>query len=169
MVAGTAALLLQKQPSLTPDQIKAKLMKTASKPFPISTVSTDPVTGTVYTVQNDLFTVGAGYLDSLAALNNTDTISSSKRALSPSVVYNSSTKQAVVVNGSGLVWGDTNLTMSIVWGDQVLLANSIVWGDSLVWGSSTTAGFSVIWGDSIVWGDSNPTSEATNVAIYGEK
>ena len=37
MVAGAAALLLDKQPSLTPDQIKAKLMKTASKQFPRST------------------------------------------------------------------------------------------------------------------------------------
>lgn len=169
MVAGAAALLLQKQPSLTPDQIKAKLMKTASKTFPVSTVSTDPVTGAVYTVQNDLFAVGAGYLDTLAALNNMDTISSTKRALSPAVAYNSSTKQVMLVNGSGLVWGDTNLTMSIVWGDQVLLANSIVWGDSLVWGDSTLAGFSMVWGDTIVWGDSNPSSEAINVAIYGEK
>jgi len=34
MVAGAAALLLQKQPSLTPDQVKAILMKTATKNFP---------------------------------------------------------------------------------------------------------------------------------------
>lgn len=169
MVAGAAALLLQKQPSLTPNQIKAKLMKTASKTFPVSTVATDPVTGTVYTVQNDLFAVGAGYLDALAALNNTDTISSIKSALSPSAVYNRSTKRVALVSRSGVVWGDTNLAMSMVWGDQVLLANSIVWGDTVVWGDATMAGFSLVWGDTIVWGDSNPSSEAINVAIYGEK
>src|SRR5437016_14341661 len=31
VVAGAAALLLQKNPSLTPDQVKARLMKTARK------------------------------------------------------------------------------------------------------------------------------------------
>jgi len=31
MVSGTAALLLQKNPLMTPDQVKARLMKTATK------------------------------------------------------------------------------------------------------------------------------------------
>ena len=34
MVSGAAALLLQKTPGLTPDQVKARLMKTAWKSFP---------------------------------------------------------------------------------------------------------------------------------------
>ena len=34
MVSGSAALLLQKDPSLTPDTVKARLMKTATKNFP---------------------------------------------------------------------------------------------------------------------------------------
>src|ERR1019366_8742797 len=55
MVSGVAALLLQKQPSLTPDQVKARLMKTASKSFPVSTTATDPVTGTAYTDYYDIF------------------------------------------------------------------------------------------------------------------
>src|SRR5207302_355759 len=33
VVSGAAALLLQKDPSLTPDQVKARLMKTAWKGF----------------------------------------------------------------------------------------------------------------------------------------
>ena len=51
--------LLEKQPYLTPDQIKAKPMKTASKTFPAFTLAPDPVRRTIYTVQYDLFTVGA--------------------------------------------------------------------------------------------------------------
>src|SRR6476660_10038190 len=43
MVSGAAALLLQKTPSLTPDQVKARLMKSASKQFPTSSVAIDPV------------------------------------------------------------------------------------------------------------------------------
>src|SRR5260370_27879207 len=34
VVSGAAALLLQKYPNLTPDAVKDKLMKTASKSFP---------------------------------------------------------------------------------------------------------------------------------------
>ncbi len=71
MVSGAAALLLQQQPSLTPDQVKARLMKTATKNFPSTSVAVDPVTGISYTSTYDLFTIGAGYLDVWGALNNT--------------------------------------------------------------------------------------------------
>src|ERR1019366_7057314 len=128
MVAGAAALLLQKQPSLTPDQIKAILMKTATKNFPVSSVATDPVTGKVYTISYDMFTVGAGYLDVWAALNNSDTISATKKALSPAVVYNSTLKKVVLTNGTNVVWGDTGMGLNVVWGDQTLLSNNVVWG-----------------------------------------
>jgi serine protease AprX len=43
--AGGVALLLQQNPLLTPDQVKARLMKTAYKTFPTSTTATDPTTG----------------------------------------------------------------------------------------------------------------------------
>ena len=41
VVAGTAALMLQQHPNLTPDQIKARLMKTASKSFPANSITID--------------------------------------------------------------------------------------------------------------------------------
>jgi serine protease AprX len=44
VVSGAAALLIQQNPSITPDQIKARLMKTATKNFPFSTTAVDPVT-----------------------------------------------------------------------------------------------------------------------------
>ena len=47
--------------------------------FPADSVATDPVTGADLHSVYDLFTVGAGYLDVWAALNNTDTISATKR------------------------------------------------------------------------------------------
>src|SRR5207248_9177909 len=48
VVSGAAALLLEKEPGLTPDQIKVRLMKTASKNFPVTSSVTDPSTGRVY-------------------------------------------------------------------------------------------------------------------------
>src|SRR4029453_8396398 len=45
LVSGAAALLLQRTPSLTPDQVKAILMKTANKAFPVASIVTDPETG----------------------------------------------------------------------------------------------------------------------------
>src|SRR2546425_1173791 len=94
MVSGAAALLLQKNPSWTPDHVKAVLMKSATKFGQTFSVSTDPVTNTSYTSQYDLFTIGAGYLDVQAALAVTDTITGS--AQSPTVTYDSVTGTAYV-------------------------------------------------------------------------
>src|ERR1035438_5798669 len=74
MVSGAVALMLQQHPSLTPDQVKARLMKTATKFAPGYSTATDPVTGIVYTDEYDIFTIGAGYLNVPAALGNTDVL-----------------------------------------------------------------------------------------------
>src|SRR4029077_6554171 len=74
MVSGAAALMLNQNWSLTPETIKARLMKGASKTFPVYSTALDPVTGISYTSQYDIFTIGAGYLDIQAALSSTDTV-----------------------------------------------------------------------------------------------
>ena len=177
-VAGGVALLLQKDPTLTPDQIKARLMKTAYKTFPTSTTATDPTTGQTYTSYYDLFTVGAGYVDLAAALGNTDRTSSVVgAALSPSATYNSNGTVTVsngnstiasssVVWGTSVVWGS-----SVVWGTNVS-GSSVVWGTSVVWGSSINSGFSVVWGassgdsaTSVVWGAATDANTAFSSAI----
>ena len=49
VVSAAAALLMQQNPTLTPDQVKARLMLTANKTtFPASARYTDPVTGITY-------------------------------------------------------------------------------------------------------------------------
>ena len=165
--AGAVALLLQQHPSLTPDQVKARLMKTAYKTFPTSSTATDTTTGQTYTSYYDLFTVGAGYLDLGAALGNNDPAPSTVgAALSPTAVYHSSTGTVSLSNGnatvasSSVVWGTSVVWgSSVVWGANVS-GSSVVWGTSVVWGSSVTSGFSVVWGTStdsatsVVWGAS---------------
>src|ERR1700688_3611007 len=91
VVSGVVADLLQKSPYLTPDQVKARLMKTAWKSLPAYSSTTDPATGITYTDQYDVFTVGAGYLDLEAALISTDVARGT--AMSPIATFNATTNQ----------------------------------------------------------------------------
>src|SRR5438309_857953 len=177
MVSGAVALLLQQNPSLTPDQVKARLMKTAYKVFPqYSTYTDSSVTPNVtYTDQYDIFTVGAGYLDIAAALNNTDLApATAGAAMSPIANYDATTGQVYLVMDNSVMWGSSVLWgSSVVWGSSVIWGSnatgqSVLWGSSVCWGSSTNVGFSVIWGSSVVWGIKT-NSDAMTVAIGGEK
>jgi len=84
MVSGAAALMIQKNPALTPDQVKARLMVSATKFAPGFSTATDPVTGITYIDEYDIFTVGAGYLNIPAALTNSELLTGT--ALSPTAM-----------------------------------------------------------------------------------
>src|ERR1700675_5082426 len=152
LVSGAVALMLQQNPSLTPDQVKARLMKTAWKGFGQYTRSWDDY-GNSYDNQYDIFTYGAGYLDIDAALNNTDLAAGV--ALSPTAVYDPNGNTVSIVNtsvvwgGTSVVWGATSVVWgnSVVWGANTITSNSVVWGStSVVWGATSVSGFSVVWG-----------------------
>jgi serine protease AprX len=145
VVSGAAALLLQANPAMTPDQVKARLMLTAYKTFPASSVATDPTTGLSYLSYYDIFTVGAGYVDIAAALASKALANGT--ALSPTAVYNSSTGSIGIVTDSSSVWGTSS-----VWGVSSVWGNSSVSGTSSVWGTSTVWGNSSVWGTRCVWG-----------------
>ena len=74
VVSGAAALMLQENPALTPDAIKARLMKTATKNFARYTTATDEHRKDSFETQQDIFSVGAGYLDIESAIANTDPV-----------------------------------------------------------------------------------------------
>jgi serine protease AprX len=171
VVSGAAVLLLQQNPNLTPDQVKARLMKTASKTFPTSSTVTDPTTGISYTDYYDIFTIGAGYLDIAAALSSNDLADAS--AVSPNAVFDPTVQSASLVTGQGVVWGDSSTwATSLVWGTNVFLnGTSVLWGTGVCWGDSTSAGFAVVWGTGVVWGDTQnqTTSTAMSVLMNGEK
>ncbi len=150
IVAGAAALMLQKDPTLTPDTIKARMMKTAWKGYPGNSWASD-AKGRSYFSQYDAFTIGAGYLDVYASLRNTDVVNGG--ASSP-IAYRTTTGKYGLSNSQSITWGN-----SITWG------SSIVWSDSIVWGINCVGDDSIIWGDSIVWGD---TTLSANSIIWGE-
>ncbi|HWT88945.1 MAG TPA: S8 family peptidase [Candidatus Angelobacter sp.] len=170
VASGAAVLLLQENPNLTPDQVKARLMKTASKTFPASSTATDATTGITYTDYYDIFTIGAGYLDVAAALSSDDLADAP--AVSPTVTYDPTTQSVYLVTGTSVVWGtDALWDTSVVWGTNVFVnGSSVVWGTSVCWGSSTSSGFSVVWGTGVPWGDATnqTTSTALNVMVRGE-
>ena len=171
VVSGAAVLLFQQNPNLTPDQVKARLMKTASKNFPAYSAVTDPATGITYTDYYDIFTIGAGYLDIAAALSSNDLADAS--AVSPAAVFDPSTQSAYLVTGQGVVWGDSSAwATSLVWGTNVFVnGTAVLWGSSVCWGTSSSDGFSVVWGTGVVWGDTSnqATSTALSILVGGEK
>ncbi|MGB6775338.1 MAG: S8 family peptidase [Terriglobales bacterium] len=153
IVSGAVALMLQQTPSLTPDQVKARLMKTAWKSFGQYTYSHDSL-GNLYNNESDLFTYGAGYLDINAALGDTDLATG--MALSPTAVVNSNGSVTIANTspdsnfaGSSVVWGATSVVWgnSVVWGSNAISSTSVVWGaTSVVWGATSVSGYSVVWG-----------------------
>ncbi len=185
MVSGAAALLLQQNPTMTPDQVKARLMETAYKNLVQAAVANDPSTGQSFNLQADIFTVGAGYLDIDAALAGTDVAPASLgSALSPLATLDAD-GSVILVPNSGSVIG----TQSILWGTGSVFGQSILWGtkssgESILWGTDALAGESILWGtlqsnaQSILWGtlQSNAQSilwgtkqSSAEVAAFGDK
>jgi serine protease AprX len=181
VVSGMAALMIQSDPSLTPDTVKARLMKSAEK-----------------LAGYDVFSEGAGFADLYAALSLSDVAGAP--TVSPAALWTATgiqlqdtaelwhggdewSLQALwgfdPLRGTGGLWGDTDLwadpasdpstamgpgagASSVVWGGgKKLSGSSVVWGGgmqaaSVVWGGGMKAD-SVVWGGgmqaaSVVWG-----------------
>ena len=161
MVAGTAALMIQKYPTLSPATVKARLMASAVKDTAL------------------VFETGAGYLDVDAALKATGTVVS---ALSPVAMLGSD--GGVYVQDLSLIWGvgwDSSLiwgfskgasygivstsvplsittTSGLIWtfnaGTGTIVQNTQVTSSGLIWGVDAC---SLIWGDAVdafaaLWG-----------------
>jgi serine protease AprX len=180
VVIGAVALLLQKTPTLTPDQVKALLMQSAYKNLVLYSSVTDPVTGLTYSSQADIFTVGAGYLDIQAALADISlpTLSAKSPAAYDPVSGNFFlVKDTSAIWGSNVLWGSTEVWganefvsgQSNLSGTNVLWGSNALWGSNVLWGSSATAGYDALWGNNALWGSS--TSGATNalaVSLNGD-
>jgi serine protease AprX len=159
VVSGAVADLLQAHPGLTPDQVKARIMKTAYKSFPKTSVAVDPVTGMSYVSYYDIFTVGAGYLDLAAAITSNYTVQGT--AMSPSASFDAVKGTVFLEFDQSSVWATGGLGgTSAVWGTAAMLGtsglagNSAVWSTSAVWGTSGIWGTSAVWGTSGIWGTS---------------
>jgi len=159
VVAGTVALMLEANPNLTPNMVKAILQFTAQ----------------VYTGY-DYLTQGAGFLNALGAVRLARFFEvgdkgdhyPNMKAWSRHIFWGNRRVTGGVLTpggtawGSNIVWGDT-LTpagQNIVWGENCDTENcdNIVWGNNIVWGESDDDD-NIVWGntddDNIVWGNSD--------------
>jgi len=175
VVSGGAALLIQKNPTFTPDQIKALLMKTAYKNLPQYSTVTDA--GVTYTLQYDVFTVGAGYLDMQAAVSATDIPPTTLSAQSPTATYDATcgcvyfVQSSSTLGGTNVLWGSNILWGSgaFVSGQNILWGSNALWGSSAVWGSSGLDAFNILWGSNVLWGSNeNSATQSLSVDVDGE-
>jgi serine protease AprX len=158
VVAGAVALMLEANPSLTPNLVKAILQFTAQE-YP----------------GYDALTQGAGFLNARGAVRLAEYF----RLARPGSAYpsmadwsrqifwgNRRVRGGVLTPGgtawnSDVVWGGTATATgaNIVWGENCLDASceNIVWGNNVVWGNSDDS--NIVWGNSddgnIVWGNTD--------------
>jgi len=172
VASGAVALLLNSHSSLTPDAVKALLMRNANKSV-LPQTSTVTADGVNYVAHNDIFTVGAGYLDIAAAVNDAKTTTVPPGAAkSPIAVFNPDTHETHLVVDQTVLWGaGTSSGSTVLWGaDNVYGQNAFTSGSTVLWGADTTSGSTVLWGagtpasSTVLWGANGPGS---NTVLWG--
>jgi serine protease AprX len=159
VVSGTVALMLQANPDLTPNLVKAMLQFTAQD------VS-----------RYNYLTQGAGFLNTLGAVRlarffrygEKGDAYPNMQAWSRHIFWGNVRVRGGVLTpggtawGANIVWGESHTPQgqNIVWGENctTVACDNIVWGNNIVWGESD-ASDNIVWGntdgDNIVWGNSD--------------
>jgi serine protease AprX len=175
VVTGTVALMLQANPSLTPNMIKAILEFTAQS---------NPAYDTLTQGAGFLNTLGAVRLASFYAHAQPGSVMPLDPMWSKHVLWGTHMISGGVIMpganafGVGQSWGVSKTDSgndNIVWGTDSGNDN-VVWGtdsgsDNVVWGTSSDGNDNVVWGtdcggndcDNVVWG----TSDANDNVVWG--
>jgi serine protease AprX len=158
MVAGAAALMLQKDPSLTPATVKARLMKSAVKDTRL------------------VFETGAGMLDAYGALNTTGTAQNPSSPLAMAAADG-----FVYFQDTAVLWGSSTWSQTAVWGSgkgsaagvsltsvpqSINSANTFVWGGNA--GSKSLFENSAVTASTFVWVGDRSSLTATSGSVTGE-
>jgi serine protease AprX len=157
MVAGAAALMLQKDPTLDPATIKARLMKSAVKDAQL------------------VFETGAGALDVYGAVSATG---SAQSASSPLAMPGSD--GSVYIQDTAFLWG-SSWSQGAIWGNAkggaygislTPVPGSITSGSGAVWGGRAGAKSLTenpeVTGSGAVWGGARSSLTSTQGTIEGE-
>jgi serine protease AprX len=157
MVAGAAALMLQKDPTLTPATIKARLMKSAVKD------------------ERLVFESGAGSLDVYGAVTATGTAQS---AASPLAMAGDD--GFVYLQDTAIVWG-SSWTQTAIWGGRkgsaygvtlTPVPQSITSGSGAIWGSGAGARSIIdnpeVTGSTAIWGRGRCSLTSTSGTVTSQ-
>ncbi len=153
VVVGAVADMLQANPKLTPDTVKARLMLSADK-------------WTATNGMGDPCTYGAGYLNIPAALSAKYV--ATQPALSPTLSVDSAGNvyldAARVLWGAGTIWGTGVTDYRALWGTNALwgVNANILDASRALWGTS-------VWNDRALWGTDATAADLSVTAISGEK
>jgi serine protease AprX len=154
VVSGAAAILLEKEPWLTPDTIKARLMLSADKVSDKGGLYTDPCS------------YGAGMLNIYNAIQNTAVATAP--AVSPNLYQDSAGRVYIntssMLGGTQVIWGVNGVdNLKVVWGNQVIWGTSanILNASQVIWGSA-------VWSNQVIWGTNTNTVDLSSKAIKGE-
>lgn len=152
VVAGAAALMLQANPNLSPDTIKARLMISADK-------WADPAGNT------DPCTYGAGYLNIPSALNSS--VVATQYAMSPSLSEDSAGNVYINMDGTiwstRAIWGTDITDLRAIWGTDAIAAMSAntLNASRAIWGTT-------VWTDRAIWGTDSGAVDLSSIAVNGE-
>ena len=157
VVSGTVALMLQANPSLTPNLVKAILQYT-SQEYP----------------GYDALTQGTGFLNTRGAVQLAEYFATAQPGSpyptadgwSKQIFWGNKRVKGGVLTPAGTAWNlgvnwgasSTPTGNNIVWGDNCPdpSCTTVVWGTDIVWGNNDAD--DIVWGnnddDSIVWGNS---------------
>lgn len=128
VVSAAVALMLEKSPNLTPDTVKARLMRSARK------------------LVDEPTAVGAGTLDVDAALSDTGMLYG--QALSPVMLRDEATG-GILIEDTANLWGHSQ------WAASVIYPGASQWASAdngtLVTGSGEVQGTGFLWTDEDVW------------------
>ena len=191
VVSGAVALMLQANPSLTPNLVKAILQYTAQQQPDVHPLRQGAgflnAKGAVELARffataaaGDRYPKGKGWSQTIhwgSRRLSHGALSPSGNAWQLNVVWGSARDD----EGDNIVWGTacpTRDCFNIVWGTALDEGDNIVWGtasdegDNIVWGTATDEGDNIVWGtaydegDNIVWGTDCGGDDCFNV-VWG--
>jgi subtilisin family serine protease len=148
-VSGTAALMLEANPALSPTQVKTLLLLSAVK-------MTKP----------HMFEQGNGFLNGYTAVKLAEAMDVENEQLSftvdPTWILNGENGPEEVVSGGAFVWDDRVFYSDLVdvtgsfWGEGVIWADNLFDPGSVIWTDNFFDPGSVIWSDffdGVIWAD----------------
>jgi hypothetical protein len=125
--------MLEKDPTLDPDSVKARLMRSA-----------------ITIPGADTMMQGAGKLNIAGALAEAGRVNT--EALSP-LMLREEAETVISTEDTEILWGSSQWSLVVLWGDAVLWTDAVLWGDTVLWSDAVLWGDAVLWTDAVLWGD----------------